>query len=447
MLAGLLNALLLGAAPACGPIDLETALGLAQERSDEIGIQQAEVATARADEALARALRIVPSGSLTLLAGPAPRARGDVVASPDSNRSFADLGPFGRVDVQVVQPLYTWGRIDAASGAAAAGVRAREQLVRQAAGQVQLRVVQLYWAAALARRVLEVAAEVEKALGEAERRIAASLAAADGSALLSDRYRVDLFRSVLESRKAEAQQGLAQARIGLAAMIGLTPGKLDLRDEPLPTAERDPPDESTAVAVAESQRPDLRALDEAMAAREAEVGAAEAEMLPQLFLAGTFSYGYAPNRHVQLNPWVRDDFNLLTAGVAIGLRQDLAFPTLSAKAQRARAAREALVRQRAGLARLVQVEVDGAIAELHEARARQAAALAALGSGRALFRSSALDFAAGLVEARSLIEAYGLYVESQVGAARAAYDLLVARAKVGQLLGEAPRKGTPCEPR
>ncbi len=445
MLAAALSALLLGAAPPCGPIDLETALALALEHSDQIAIRQAEAAAARADLSLARALRVLPSGSATLLAGPAPRARGDVVSSPDSNRSFSDLGPFGRVDVQVVQPLYTWGRLQAASDAAGAGARARELLVGSAAGEVQLRVVQLYWGAALARRLVAVASEVETALAEADRRIEASLAAGDGVALLSDRYRVDLFRALLRSRTAEANKGLDQARIGLAALFGTVPGRLDLREEPLPTAQGEVPNEPAAVAEAERRRPDLRAADEAIAARDAEIRAAEAEMLPQLFLAGTFSYGYAPNRDQQRNPWVRDDFNLLTLGVGIGLRQDLALPMLSARVRQARAARETLARQRAGLARLVQVEVDGAIAEVTEARARLSAAQAALGSGRALFRSSALDFSAGLIEARSLIEAYGLYVESQVGAARASYDLLVARARLAQVVGEPPRKGTACE--
>ena len=167
--------------------------------------------------------------------------------------------------------------------------------------------------------------------------------------------------------------------------------------------------------------------------------------MPQVFLAGFFSYGYAPNRDIQLNPWVRDEFNAFNLGIVVGLHQDLSFPMLAAKVEKARAERELLARQREGLALLVAVEVDTALAELQGADARLAAARAALGSGRALFRSVGIDFSSNLIEARTLIEAYALYVEAEVAAARSAYDLQVAGARLARAVGELPRGGAACE--
>jgi outer membrane protein TolC len=445
MISALLTTLLLGASRECGPLDLDTALALAAERSDEVAIRQADVAGALADQSLAGALRIVPEATATLVAGPAPEAHGTVVSSPDSNREFEGLRPFGRIDVQVVQPLFTWGRLDAARDAAAAGVRAREDLVQDAASQVQLRVVQLYWGVSLARRLLSIVADVEKALSDADRRVRESLAKGDGEVGPSDRHRLDLFRAILGMRGAEAQKGLELARVGLAATLATAPERLLLREEPLEPREGEVPDPAAARAAAGRQRSDLRALDEAIAARDAEVAAAEGARLPQVFLAGLFTYGYAPNRDIQLNPWVRDEYNVLNVGVVVGLRQDLSLPILSAKVEKARAERAALARQRDGLARLVQVQVDTALADVNAAGRRLAAARAALGSGRSLFRSVGLDFSAGLIEARVLIEAYALYVETQFGAAQAAYDLLVARAKLAQAVGDPPRRGAACE--
>ena len=447
MIALLAAALALAALPPCGPLDLDTAEGLAAQGSDEVAIRQAELAAARADEALARALRIVPSASATVVVGPAPEARGNILDSPNSNRGLIGLRPFGRVDVQVVQPLFTFGRLDAASDAAAAGVKAREGLVQDAASQVQLRVVQLFWGVSLAKRLLAVAGDVDKALDEADRRVAKSLAAADGEVTLSDKYKLDLFRGLVRLRKVDAERGLTLARVGLAASIGIAPEKLVLRETPLDAAEGPPPDHAAALAAAERRRPDLAALDQAIAARDAEVRAEEAAAKPQLFLAGAFSYAYAPNRDIQLNPWVHDDFNLLSLGAVLGIRQDLSFPMLSARASKARAEKAALERQRAGLARLVQVQVEGALADLEAARSKLAAARATLGAGKALFRSAGLDFGAGLIEARNLIESYGLFVESQVGAAQATYDLLVAAARLDQVTGEKPRGGVSCEAR
>jgi outer membrane protein TolC len=447
LITSLAAALALAALPPCGPLDLDTAMGLAAQGSDEVAIRQAELAAARSDEALARALRIVPSASATLVVGPSPEARGNVLDSPNTNRGLTGLRPFGRVDVQVVQPLFTFGRLDAASDAAAAGVKAREGLVQDTVAQVQLRVVQLFWGISLAKRLLTVAGDVDKALDEADRRVARSLAAADGEVTLSDKYKLDLFRGMVRGRKVDAERGLTLARVGLAASIGVAPERLALRETPLDAAEGAPPDRAAALAAAERRRPDLAALDQAIAARDAEVRAEEAAAKPQLFLAGAFSYGYAPNRDIQLNPWVHDDFNLLSLGAVLGIRQDLSFPMLSARAGKARAEKAALERQRAGVARLVQVQVEGALADLEAARGKLAAARATLGAGRALFRSAGLDFGAGLIEARNLIESYGLFVESQVSAAQATYDLLVAEARLAQVTGEKPRGGASCEAR
>jgi outer membrane protein TolC len=445
MFSYLATLMLMGALPPCGPLDVETARALAAERSDEVAIREAELASAHVDEALARSLRILPSATATLITGPSPEARGNVVESGESNRSLKGLRPFGRIDVNVVQPIYTWGRLDAASDAAAAGVKARQELVVDTTSQVQLRVTQLYWGASLARRLLVIAADVEKALAEADRHIAKSLESGDGEVSPADKYRLDLFRGILRGKEAEAQKGLELARIGMAATLGMPPARLSLKEDVLDPPEGDLPDAASVLANAERQRPDLHAIDQAIRARDAEVRAEQGAMKPQFFVAGVFSYGYAPNRDIQLNPWVRDDFNVFNLGAVLGLRQDLSFATLSARAKKALAEKDVLEKQRAGLMRLVQVQVDGAIAEVKAARARLAAAKSSLGSGRSLFRSVGLDFAAGVIEAKSLIEAYALFVESQVGAAQAAYDLVVARGRLALVAGEPPRKGVQCE--
>ncbi len=446
MLASILPALVVAALPACGPLDLDTALSLASARSDEVAVRRAEQAAAEADLALARALRIVPSASVTLLAGPAPEAHGTVVRSGNSNRSLDGLGPFGRIDLAAMQPLFTWGRLDAASDAARAGAEARSLLVRDQLAAVQARVVQLWWGETLGRRILEIAAEVEKALQEVDRRIDASLARGDGTITPSDRYRVNHFHGVVRQRKADAQRGRDLARAGLAATLALPLERLELREAVLEARDEAAPEAAAARAAAESRRSDLRALDQAIAAREAEVRAEEAAALPQIFLAGTFSYGYAANRDLQLNPWVHDDFNLLAFGLGVGVRQDLAFPLLGARAAKARAEKAALERQRVALARLVDAQVDGALAEVRSAAERLAAARATLGSGKSWFRAASLDFSAGLVDPRDLLDAYSGYVESQAWLAQAVYDLLGARARLAQATGELPKEGVPeCE--
>ncbi len=443
MLPALPLTFLLLAAPVCGPLDFDGAVALAAQNADELAIQRAELAAAQADLAIARAARLLPSATLTFLAGPVPEAHGNILAADTSSRSLRGLGPFVRTDVEVIQPLFTWGRLDAARDAATAGVKAREILVTDKAAELRVRIAQLFWGETLARKLLSIASDVEKSLADVDKKLDELLKSGDESVKPADRYRLDVYKATLRKRKAEAEKGAELAHGGLAATIGLPSSGVTLRELPLPLEPGELPELARAQEQAERRRPDLRALDQAIAARDGEVRATHGAMLPQFFVAGTFSFAYAPNRTPQFNPWINDTFNHVGGGVAFGFKQDLALPLLITQARKASAQREVLLRQRDGLARLVTVQVEAAVSEVRAARERLLAAMSALTSGKAWFRSAGLDFEAGVGEPKDVLEAYAGYIELQVDQQQAAYDLMVTRARLDQVTGVPPPTGAP----
>ena len=426
----------------CGPLDLPSALSLVSARSDEVAIKQAAVAGAEADRALARAAGILPVATATIVTGPVPEAHGTQLESKNSNRSLAGLGPFGRIDLNVVQPLWTWGQISAAKQAAQAGVEARELSVQDTLQQVQLRVIQSYWGISLATKLLSLADEVKNALVQVDKTIAEALAKQTGEITQEDKYRVAIFHSEVSQKTSEGEKALRLARVTLAAMLGIDETELKLKEEALPPLTAQPlPNREEAIRKATQSRPDLRALDKAVEALQSLVSVSHRAQLPQFFAAGTFTYAYAPNRDPQRNPWIRDDFNVLAAGVVIGLRQNLAFPLMRAQAQKAEAELGVTRRQREGLARLVQVQVDQALADLKAAEEKGAAAQAALSAGKSWFRSAGLNFEAGVSDARALLDGYAGYVKSQADHAQATYELLLARGHLDQVTGQPLSKG------
>jgi len=430
----------------CGPVDLETALALAAANGDEVAVSRAEVSAAAADLALARAARYVPSGSALFTLGPSPEAHGTVTdpVAGSSRNPFGGLSVFARIDVNAVQPLFTWGRLDAARAAAQAGLEARTLLLQDTTSQVQLRVIQLFWGEALAHRLLDIAAEVEAKIPDAEKHIKDLLAEGSSEVSSSDQYRLDIYKAQLRRRKSEAEKGLTLAHDGLAALVAAAPGDLRVKTVSLPAApSTEAVEVEMAQQLAERQRPDLAALDQAILARSEEVKATRAAMLPQVFLGGTFAFSYAPNRDIQTNPWVGDYFNTLAFGVGLGVRQDLSFPLLFSQLSKARAERETLERQRQGLARLVSVQVESAVADLTYAAERFRAATSSIKASRAWERAAGLDFEAGVGEAKALIDSFVAYTENEVELAQATYELLVVRARYDQVTGAAPKRGVP----
>jgi outer membrane protein TolC len=436
------------AAPVCGPLDLPTVLSLVAERSDEVSIRQAEVLGAQADVAIANAAGILPGSTATILTGPAPAAVGTVVDAPGySNRApFRNIAPFGRIDITAIQPLWTWGQWSSAKEAAQAGARARGFMVKDTLYKVQARAVQLYWSIVLAERLLSIAKDVEDALADVEAKIDASLKESKGDVVQADRYRVQVFKADLLGRKAEAKKGLRLARVALAGTLAIDEPELALKGELLPGELDERPTQAEVLELAERQRPDLLALDQVLRAREAEVLADEAARLPTFFIGGTFAYSYAPNRTIQTNPWVSDFFNTLTAGVGLGLRQNLAFPLLQAQVDKARAELNALRREREGLLRLVRVDVESSVTELTATHERLLAARSAVKAGKAWFHSTGMTFGLGVSDAKGLVEAYTGYIQTQVNEAQAKFDVLVAKAKVDVLVGRPLAEGgTVCE--
>src|SRR5260370_7996079 len=118
-------AVAMAAAPAPGGL-LELAAGMALDavRRDEVVIRRAEAAAAEADRAIARAVGILPNSSVTFVVGPSPEAHGTILQSRNTNRSLLGLAPFERIDITLVQPLWTWGQLSSAKQAGEAGVRA-----------------------------------------------------------------------------------------------------------------------------------------------------------------------------------------------------------------------------------------------------------------------------------------------------------------------------------
>jgi multidrug efflux system outer membrane protein len=437
------------AAPTCGPLDLQTAQTLALARSDEVGIKRSEQAAAEADRAVAQAIWFLPEFYANIPLGVVPGAKlqtgpngqkdqNNITAiESGSNRGLTDLGAFIRVEVNALQPLWTWGRLKAATDAAKAGADARKYLVDDTSNAIRTRVLQLVMGIRLATRLLAIGADVQNALKEADARVQKSLKANDGEITPEDRYRIEIFRSQLNQRIADGERAVQVARVGLAATLALEPEQLQLRDDPLPdTSQIRPIDLTSALADAEAMRPDLKALDKGILAKEADVRASRAELYPQLGLVGQFAYSRAAGRDTITNPYVGDYFNALTIGAALAIRQNLSFWTIITRTNKKDAELETLRKQRTGAVRGIRVEVETAAADLNAAITKREASAKAVAAGRSWFRSATLNFGVGVADARDLIDAYRGYAEAQYGDAQATFDLLAAQARLEQVTGK-----------
>ena len=415
------------------PIWIQGAL----KAAPEMVVARSEVTIRERGLGTAQAARFLPEFHALSLSGVSKRARGTVNAPLDTVDVNA-YGPFTQVEVQFVQPLFTWGKITSNIEAAAGAVGAQMAAGERTANSIVEQTKELYFNILLARTLVGIVSETARGFDDAlatarERR-------EDGDADITE---LDIL--YLRVGRAEIKKQLprleASERIALGALRILAGGS---RRDSIDVAERflDPvPSKVREFAYYEeqlfSQSPEWRQLQFGIQSKSSQRDALEADYYPSFFLSGTFAYSYAPKRKRQLNPFAWDQFNYLRGpGGVLGIRWPLNFHLTEARVSAAQAEVEKLHaesrRARSGLGLELQ--------EAYEAVTQTRESLEVLEdgrkAGRAILTLSVTNFDIGIGDASEILQALGNYarVSSSYYDSVRQYDM--ALAKLTRVTGE-----------
>lgn len=396
----------------------------------EMAVARAEVAVRERGLGTAQAARFLPEFHALSISGVAKRARGTVLEPLDST-SVDAYGPFTQVEVQFVQPLFTWGKISSTIEAAANAVEAQFASGERKGNAIVEQTKDLYFNVLLARTLYGIVAETADGYDDAletarERRD-------DGDADITE---LDIL--YLRVGRAEIKKQLPRLQVG--AKIGMEALRIlggEPRTAPLDVAERflDPvPATVRPISWYEeqlfAQSPDWKQLQFGIASQSKQRDALEADYYPSLFLSGTFAYSYAPRRQRQLNPFAYDQFNYLRGpGGVLGVRWPLNFHLTAARVAAAQAEIEKLEaesrRARSGLRLQLQEAYDGVT------QARESLEVLEDGrkAGRAILTLAVTNFDIGIGDASEILQALGNYarVSSSYYDFVKQYDMALAR--------------------
>ncbi|MHB8834387.1 MAG: TolC family protein [Candidatus Methylomirabilia bacterium] len=385
----------------------------------------------------ARALRILPEVTLGLEGGLVPEARGTVLSSPDSSGSLDDLGPYYRLELKLVQPLWTFGRLDATEALAREALNAQQARHSLTGENVALDATRAYWALSAAARGEAIARSMRRDFDELQREVEKRLAdensGVDDADLLEVRtnsYSIDrLFSDALEVRRASAD--------ALRVLLSLTgEDEPALVDEPPPAVELDESRAAQVVAQAVEAHPEVKALSAAARTQAAKVELQRRSRNPVIFIAGGVGFAHAGNRDEQDNPWVDDSFNYSRVGAEIGLKWDANLYRTGIDVSEALAEHRALLEQLEVLRAKVGLEVRRALREAQRTRVVLDSARTALKAAKSRLRLVLDNWETGLGEVKDAIDAYEKYYRLRIEEPQREYDLNVALARLGFVLGD-----------
>jgi outer membrane protein TolC len=398
-------------------LSLSRAETLALDNHPFVSRARADLQLAEARRTQARHSRWAPELQLSNFWGPIPDARGvvtddGILVSPDSTSGVNNLGWFTQASLELVQPLYTFGRIDRLVNAANAGVEASEAGVEATSDEIRLQVRKVYWAMVLGEALVDIADEILREIAEADVQLQERYE--DGSVSQNDLFEFEIYRFRAQKGRREAIDGLEMARAALRAATGVSDGvpiQAETRELTLLDVSLDSLD--GYLQLAREARPELAQLRAGIAAQSSLARARRSEYYPQLFLAGKVEWNHAPGRFDPKNPFIYNPTNFFRPGVVVGFNWNV---NLFQTRDRVRIAeREAakLSAQMDPLGEKVQLDVREAYMGLVRAAADVEDSERALTAADNWFRAESQTFDLGLGEVQDLVDAFQAKIDME----------------------------------
>ncbi len=362
-----------------------------------------------------------------------------VLFFPDAADQLHGVNVFGRLDVTVVQPLYTFGKIKFRERAADSYVKVKEAGVDSKRGEIIARLSEAYYGKILADQGKDAVKEARTYIRDIKDRIQRLLSVGSGTVKETDRYRIAAYEGGVEKFAAEAEEGSKLAYQALKGMVGYGPGQDFQIPAELPAPEPLRQDLDYYVRQALELRPEFTQLKEGLRARQLLVDAARADRYPSFFVAVMAALAGAPGRdRITGNfrdPAIVDYFNTAYVAPFVGIKWNFDFGIAQAKIRAAQAELEQLKHTEKAALMGIPLEVAKYYAKVQEnARGAKGLETAYVNSRRWLVTAFS-NFDLGLGQLSDIFQAIERYGKFRGDYLMSLYEYNVARAKLDQATG------------
>lgn len=433
-----------------GVVTLDEAIGMALERSPELREADEDIASAKADLDQAKAGRWAQL-DVVGIGGPVNDAEVPVVRvnlrNPRGDGSFEgriqdrdheSIGVFGRLELALVQPLFTFGKISNRINAAKKGFEARQAEKDKRRNELVRTVKEMYFGLLVAQQGLEAAKDADSFNRDARQRVQRLIELNAKNADPNDLYRIDSLNGEIQAFKAKAESGARTAYTALKRTIGYPSGqefKLDLRE--LPKDTRALASQEEYIRLALDNRPEFEQIRKGIEAQESLVKAARADLYPSIFAAGFGSYAGAPGRERMPISYFSDDFNHAYTGVVLGGHWHFDFGIGRAKVRKEEAGYKKLQATQEYAEQNIPIQVAKYYEEAIESQSAYQAYEKAASAARKWIVTSFTNFDLGVGAARDMYDAIDRYGKNQGEYLLALYNYHVALANLSYAIGEA----------
>jgi multidrug efflux system outer membrane protein len=393
--------------------------------------------------------------TLIAFAGPTPEARNNGLGGPPTTAASymydADLGNVGytvRATTTALLPIYTFGKIEALKRAGDQGPIIGQALKERTEAEITEQVEEAFFGYQAARQGLGSFAEDITRIDDAGKRIQSMLDKNSEQVSQLDLFKVGYYRQLIAAKQAEVQSSMDFALEALRIVIGARPAEpieIVAQDLTAPNYELQPVEEY--VRLSEEFRPEIRAANAGLVAKQAELLIRKREYFPDFGILGFFNFAYTSSATRQRSPFAYDPYNDLSSGIALVAHMTFDLPQKSAHVDQAEAQLKKLEAQKDAIALGIRVEVTKARSDLVAAQARAKSFGEAEKNARRWATAAYENFDVGVGDTRELTDAFVAVAGAGAEKIKAWYDAELALQALSRAVGvELPKLVKPVKP-
>jgi outer membrane protein TolC len=398
-----------------------------------------EISHVRKDQA--SHARYLPKIELRNVWGPVPRARiqsteEGFITSPDTATTLRDLRFFTDVDFNLLQPIYTFGRISNLNRAAAHGVEVDEAKVEQSFNDVRVQVREVYWGVLLGQELMAVVEDARREVDKAETKIREKLDEGSDEVSQKDLYKLQIFKYEINKRSREAEDKLTMARSALRALVGLNDNaSFELEADGIEQIGVELDSLEFYLNAAAESRPEVRQLESGLLARRSLINMERSNFYPQFFFGGQIRYNYAYGRDNIRLPFLNDPTNFFRPGFVLGLNMNLNYVQVRDNVRMAQVEYNRLANRQVLLNEGIKIEVRKVWLAAKQAESNLRDSRRALRASDNWLRAEAQVFDLGVGEVKDFIDAYKANGTMQAEHFQNIYAYNTAIARLSQAVG------------
>lgn len=404
-------------------VSLQEFIAQGVQNSGEIDAERQKVRLATNRIRQTQSKRYVPKFELNTQHGVIPGVKSDrddldeneYYLDPNLENDFEDIAVFTRAEVQLIQPLYTWGALKNAVKASKAAANAAESQFNIKKSETELRLYKLYQSYLLSLEVSRLLDEAQQQLDDIGQQIEEKRKEEGSELDESDVFKFEVFKSEFAIRTAEVKENAEYVQNVWNYVMDATGNTVYMPEERFLDPVQNPIktlDYYRSRAV--NQRPEVEALEAGIEAAEYGVNATRAQNYPSLFLGLQGSFAHTPNRPRQSNPFIINNTNYASASIGVGIRQNLNFLSMKYDVQKSK-----IQREQAEFSK--QAAIDGIVLQINEkykeasvSKIKVEKTDEALVTSKKWLRQEQLDYDFGMNNTKDLIDAIQKELELKV---------------------------------